>query len=83
MDVLSKVTDQNIKNVYNMLEKHKIVVEDRLGRIEERHDKLKAHFGGLEESLGTNMNRPVGQLHPRHGAGLSQATDSVKIQDKL
>ena len=46
---MSKVTDQNIKNIYNTLEKHKIVVEDRLGRIEERHDKLKAHFSSMEE----------------------------------
>ena len=34
LDMVSKITDQNIKNVYTQLEKHKVLLEDRFNRME-------------------------------------------------
>jgi hypothetical protein len=31
-----------------------LITDDRLARIEMNHDKLKAHFKGIEDAVGNN-----------------------------
>jgi hypothetical protein len=70
LEILSKVTDTNIKNVFNTMDKQKLIVNDRLERIEMNHDKLKAHFKGIEDAVGNNAlgGRKSSRFSPPGGA---------------
>jgi len=50
-------------------------VDDRLARIEMNHDKLKAHFKGIEDAMGNN------QLGSRRSSGLSGYIGKVLNED--
>ena len=49
MDMVSKITDQNIKSVFGQLEKHKALMEDRFNRMEIQHERLKAQTNAIEQ----------------------------------
>jgi hypothetical protein len=36
------------------MEKNKLIVDDRIERLEINHDKLKANFKGIEDAVGQN-----------------------------
>ena len=46
------------------MDKQKLIVNDRLERIEMNYDKLKAHLKGIEDAVGTNTlgNRKASRL---------------------
>lgn len=58
------------------MDKQKLIVNDRLERIEMNYDKLKAHFKGIEDAVGTNTlgNRKTSRLSNGSTIG-----DSVKM----
>jgi len=51
------------------------LVDDRLERIEMNHDKLKAHFKGIEDAVGNN------DLGSGKRSGLSNAPGGAMMGD--
>jgi len=55
IEMINRVTDQNVRNVFSALEKHKLLLEDRFSRYEVQAERLKAQVKQLETDVEVNQ----------------------------
>lgn len=51
VEQINRVTDQNIRNVFNALEKHKLLLEDRFNRHDITQERIKAQVHQMEQDF--------------------------------
>jgi hypothetical protein len=42
--MVSKITDQNVRNVFNALEKHKLMIEEKFNKIEIDSERIRGQI---------------------------------------
>ena len=54
IELVSKVTDQNVRNVYNALETHKNMVEERFSELQIENERLRGFISQLDTDIAIN-----------------------------
>ena len=49
--MVSKITDQNVRNVFNALEKHKLMIEEKFHQMEVDHERIKGKLTSVETDI--------------------------------
>lgn len=54
IEMVSKITDQNVRNVFNALEKHKLMMDEKFNRMEIDNERLRGQLSELQTDLTIN-----------------------------
>lgn len=54
IEMVSKITDQNVRNVFNALEKHKLMIEEKFNKAEVDQERLRSQLSELQTDMTIN-----------------------------
>lgn len=79
LDMVSKITDQNVKNVFTALERHKVSMEDRMNRMEDKYDRLRGDVAATDDPTRARAGKlnDISNL----SAGRAALSDRALMQD--